>query len=276
VKLGLLAGGGPFPARVADAAVSSGHEIFVVCLKGFCEPADYVRFPHTVERLGAGGAIIQRLKDEGVSHIVLAGKVKRPSMLSLLPDVWMAKAMTRVGVAILSGDDALFKAVVRVLGEEGFEVVSPQSLIEDSTVAEAGLLVGAEPDAMARTDIARGIEALRCLAPVDVGQAVVVQQGMVLGIEAVEGTDALIARAGDLRRDGPGGVLVKLSKTGQEMRIDAPVVGPMTVAGAKSAGLRGIAIEAGRTILVERAATLEAAETAGLFVLAVDPERFIA
>lgn len=276
MKLGLLAGGGPFPARVADAAVSSGHEIFVVCLKGFCEPADYVRFPHTVERLGAGGAIIQRLKDEGVSHIVLAGKVKRPSMLSLLPDVWMAKAMTRVGVAILSGDDALFKAVVRVLGEEGFEVVSPQSLIEDSTVAEAGLLVGAEPDAMARTDIARGIEALRCLAPVDVGQAVVVQQGMVLGIEAVEGTDALIARAGDLRRDGPGGVLVKLSKTGQEMRIDAPVVGPMTVAGAKSAGLRGIAIEAGRTILVERAATLEAAETAGLFVLAVDPERFTA
>jgi DUF1009 family protein len=276
VKLGLLAGGGPFPVRVADAAVGSGHEIFVVCLKGFCEPADYVRFPHTVERLGAGGAIIQRLKDEGVSHIVLAGKVKRPSMLSLLPDVWMAKAMTRVGVAILSGDDALFKAVVRVLGEEGFEVVSPQSLIEDSTAAEAGLLVGAEPDAMARTDIARGIEALRCLAPVDVGQAVVVQQGMVLGIEAVEGTDALIARAGDLRRDGPGGVLVKLSKTGQEMRIDAPVVGPMTVAGAKSAGLRGIAIEAGRTILVERAATLEAAETAGLFVLAVDPERFTA
>lgn len=276
MKLGLLAGGGPFPARVADAAVRSGHEIFVVCLKGFCDPADYQRFPHAVERLGAGGAIIQRLKDEGASHIVLAGKVKRPSMLSLLPDVWMAKTMARVGVALLSGDDALFKAVVQVLGEEGFEVVSPQSLIADSTAAEAGLLAGAEPDAMARGDIARGIQALRCLAPVDVGQAVVVQQGMVLGIEAVEGTDALIARAGDLRRDGPGGVLVKLSKTGQEMRIDAPVVGPMTVAGAKSAGLRGIAIEAGRTILAERAATLEAAEAAGLFVLAVDPERFTA
>jgi DUF1009 family protein len=276
VKLGLLAGGGPFPARVADAAAKAGHEIFVVCLKGFCDPVEYGRFPHTVERLGAGGAIVQRLRDEGVTHIVLAGKVKRPSMLSLLPDVWMAKAMARVGVALLSGDDALFKAVVHVLGEEGFEVVSPQSLIEDSTVAEAGLLVGEEPDTMARADIARGIETLRCLAPVDVGQAVVVQQGMVLGIEAVEGTDALIARAGDLRRDGPGGVLVKLSKTGQEMRIDAPVVGPTTVAGAMAAGLRGIAIEAGRTILAERAATLKAAEAAGLFVLAVDPERFSA
>lgn len=274
MKLGLLAGGGPFPARVADAAVTSGHEIFVVCLKGFGDPEDFARFPHVVERIGAGGAIIQRLKDEGVTHIVLAGKVKRPSMLSLLPDVWMAKAMARVGVAILSGDDALFRAVVQVLGEEGFEIVSPQSLIEDSTAAEAGLLAGDEPDATARADIIRGIQTLRCLAPMDVGQAVVVQQGMVLGIEAVEGTDALIARAGDLRREGPGGVLVKLSKTGQEMRIDAPVIGPLTVAGAKEAGLRGIAIEAGRTILAERAATLEAAEAAGLFVLAVDPERF--
>lgn len=274
MKLGLLAGGGPFPARVADAATKAGHEIFVVCLKGFCDPAEYARFPHIVERLGAGGAIIRRLRDEGVTHIVLAGKVKRPSMLSLLPDVWMAKAMARVGVAILSGDDALFRAVVQVLGEEGFEVVSPQSFIEDSTVAQAGLLVGFEPDMMARSDIARGIETLRCLAPVDVGQAVVVQQGMVLGIEAVEGTDALIARAGDLRRDGPGGVLVKLSKTDQEMRIDAPVVGPTTVAEAMAAGLRGIAIEAGRTILAERAATLKAAEAGGLFVLAVDPERF--
>lgn len=276
MKLGLLAGGGPFPARVADAAARSGHEVFVVCLKGFCEPEDYARFPHAVERIGAGGAIIQRMKDEGVTHVVLAGKVKRPSMLSLLPDVWMAKAMARVGVAILSGDDALFRAVVQVLGEEGFEVVSPQSLIADSTAAEAGLLAGTEPDATARADIARGIQTLRCLAPMDVGQAVVVQQGMVLGIEAVEGTDALIARAGDLRRDGPGGVLVKLSKTGQEMRIDAPVIGPMTVAGAKAAGLRGIAIEAGRTILAERAALLEAAEAAGIFVLAVDPERFTA
>lgn len=276
MKLGLLAGGGPFPARVADAATRAGHQVFVVCLKGFCDPGDYARFPHAVERLGAGGAIIQRLKDEGVTHVVLAGKVKRPSMLSLLPDVWMAKAMARVGVAILSGDDALFRAVVQVLGEEGFEVVAPQSLIEGSTAAAAGLLAGAEPDAIARADIARGIETLRCLAPMDVGQAVVVQQGMVLGIEAVEGTDALIARAGELRRDGPGGVLVKLAKTGQEMRIDAPVVGPMTVAGAQAAGLRGIAIEAGRTILAERAALLEAAEAAGLFVLAVDPERFTA
>lgn len=276
MKLGLLAGGGPFPVRVADSAIRSGHEVFVVCLRGFCDPEDFARFPHDVVRIGAGGAIIQRLKDEGVTHVVLAGKVKRPSMMSLLPDVWMAKAMARVGVAILSGDDALFRAVVQVLGEEGFEVVSPQSLIEDSTAAEAGLLAGGEPDSMARADILRGIETLRCLAPMDVGQAVVVQQGMVLGIEAVEGTDALIVRAGELRREGPGGVLVKLAKTDQEMRVDAPVIGPMTVAGAKSAGLRGIAIEAGRTILAERAATLEAAGAAGLFVLAVDPDRFTA
>nr|WP_314074073.1 UDP-2,3-diacylglucosamine diphosphatase LpxI [uncultured Roseococcus sp.] len=276
MKLGLLAGAGPFPVRVAEAARRAGHEIFVVCLRGFGEPADFEPFPHVEERLGAGGSIIQHMKREGVTHVVLAGRVKRPSMLALLPDVWTAKAMARVGVAIFSGDDALFRAVAQVLGEEGFEIISPQSLIEDSTAAEAGLLVGSEPDAAARADILRGIQTLRCLAPLDVGQAVVVQQGLVLGIEAVEGTDALIARAGDLRREGPGGVLVKLAKTNQEMRIDAPVVGPVTVAGAKAAGLRGIAIEAGRTILAERTATLQAAEAAGIFVLAVDPERFTA
>ncbi|MDB5415336.1 MAG: hypothetical protein JWR10_3671 [Rubritepida sp.] len=275
MKLGLIAGGGPFPGRIADAATKAGHDVFIVCVRDFCDPADYVRFPHMVERMGAGGAIVQRLKAEGVTHIVLSGKGKRPSMLSLVPDAWMARAIARVGVAIFKGDDALFRAFVKIFGEEGFEVISPQSLLSDST-AEAGLLVGQEPDPIARADIARGIQTLRCLAEMDIGQAVVVQQGLVLGIEAVEGTDSLLARAGELRRDGPGGVLIKLAKIGQEMRVDAPVVGAMTVSAALAAGLRGIAIEAGRTIIADRAAMLDAAAANGLFILAVDPERFAA
>ncbi|WP_424813759.1 LpxI family protein [Roseococcus sp. YIM B11640] len=273
MKLGLVAGGGPFPGRVAEAAARAGHKIFVVCLKGFCDPAGFAAYPHAVERIGAGGAIIHLLRSESVTHVALAGKVKRPSMLSLVPDAWMAKAMARVGVAIFSGDDALFRAVVQVLGDEGFEVVSPQSLLQES-FSEPGLLSGPEPDTTARSDIARGIQVLQSLAAMDIGQAVVVQQGMVLGIEAVEGTDALLARAGELRRDGPGGVLVKLAKTGQEMRVDAPVVGPITVTEAAQAGLRGIAVEAGRTILTERQAMLDAAHQAGLFLIAVDPAKF--
>jgi len=153
-----------------------------------------------------------------------------------------------------------------VLAEEGFEVIPPQSLIADA-MAPAGLLAGPAPDAMARGDIGRGVAVLRAMAAQDVGQAVVVQQGLVLGVEAVEGTDALIARCGALRRQGPGGVLVKLAKLGQEMRVDAPVIGPMTMAAAAGAGLRGIAVQAGLTILAERAESLRAAEAAGIFLL---------
>jgi UDP-2,3-diacylglucosamine hydrolase len=225
------------------------------------------------ERIGAGGAIIARLRAEGVTHLVLCGKARRLSPLNLWPDGWTARALARLGKAVFAGDDTLLRSIIGILGEEGFEVVAPQSLLPDSMVA-AGLLAGAAPDAMARADILRGIGVLRALADHDVGQSVVVQQGLILGIEAVENTDALLARAATLRRDGPGGVLVKLAKPRQELRVDAPVIGAITVQGAKAAGLRGIAIEAGRTILADGDALLKAARAAGIFVLAIEPESF--
>lgn len=267
--LGLIASGGPFPLQVAEAARAAGRKVFVVCLRDFCDPVAFAGFPHMVERVGACGAILNRLRAEGVSQLALAGKAKRPSLLGLWPDAWTARMIARIGPAALGGDDTFLRALIRLLAEEGFEVIPPQSLIADA-MASPGLLAGASPDEMARADIQRGIAVLRALAAQDVGQAVVVQQGLVLGIEAVEGTDALIERCGLLRRDGPGGVLVKLAKSGQEMRVDAPVVGPITIAAATQAGLRGIAIQAGQTILAERAESLRAAEAAGIFLLGLD------
>lgn len=273
MKLGLVAGGGPFPARVARAARDRGHEVFVVLLRDFHDDPTLHGFPHMEERVGAGGAIIQRLRAEGITHLVLCGRAKRLSPLTLWPDAWMAKVIARLGKAVFAGDDTLLRNFIGILGEEGFEVVAPQSLLPSST-AEAGLLVGEAPDEMARTDILRGIGVLRALADQDVGQSIVVQQGLVLGIEAVEGTDALLARAGSLRRDGPGGVLVKLAKPQQELRVDAPVVGSITVRHAAEAGLRGIAIEAGRTILADSDGLVAEARKQGLFVLAIEPETF--
>lgn len=268
--LGVIAAGGPFPLQVAEAARAAGQRVFVVCLRDFCDAAAYADFPHMVERVGAGGAILARLRAEGVRQIAIAGKAKRPSLLSLWPDPWTARLLARIGPAAVGGDDAFLRALIRVVAEEGFEVIPPQSLIEGA-MAPAGLLAGQPPDDMARGDIARGVAVLRALAAQDVGQAVVVQQGLVLGVEAVEGTDALIDRCGQLRRDGPGGVLVKLAKSGQEMRVDAPVIGPITIAAAERAGLRGVAVQAGRTILTERAESLRAAEAAGIFLLGLSP-----
>jgi len=274
VKLGLVAAGGPFPAKVAEAALAAGHQVFVICLRDFCDDPALRQYPHLEERIGAGGAIVQRLKVEGVTHLALCGRARRPSLTSLWPDAWMARTVARMGKALFGGDDAVLRAGIAILVEEGFEIIAPQSLLGASS-ATAGLLAGPAPDELAREDIRRGIAVLRAMAEADVGQAVVVQQGLILGVEAIEGTDALLARAGELRREGPGGILVKLAKTGQEMRVDAPVVGPVTVQMAEAAGLRGIAIEAESTILAERAAMLKAAEAVGIFVLAIQPEEFL-
>jgi DUF1009 family protein len=135
-----------------------------------------------------------------------------------------------------------------------------------------GLLAGPAPDALALADIARGVAIARALGGVDVGQGCVVQQGIALAVEAAEGTDAMLARCAALARDGPGGVLVKLVKPGQDRRADLPTVGVETVRGAARAGLRGIAYEAGGTLLVDRAASCEAAGAAGLFLLGLDPD----
>lgn len=273
MKLGLIAGGGTYPRRVADAWAKKGGEVFVVCIRDFADPSLFDGYPVMVERIGAAGNIISRLRAEGATTLALSGKARRPSLLSILPDAWTAKAIARVGRSAFSGDDTLFRAVVNLLREEGFEVISPMSIL-GGVLVDPGLLAGPEPDATARQDIARGIAVLSALSPQDVGQAVVVQQGLVLGVEAIEGTDGLLARAAEQRREGPGGVLVKMPKIGQEMRVDAPVIGTVTIQAAVAAGLRGIAIEAGGTVIADRADTLAAANAAGLFVLAVEPDRF--
>jgi DUF1009 family protein len=248
VKLGVLAGGGPYPRRIADAwTAQQGREAFIVCLRDFAEPATFQGYPLMVERVGAGGAIVERLRAEGVTHVVLSGQARRPSLLALWPDAWTAKLLARMGKAAFLGDDTLLRAIAAVLREEGFEVVSPHSIL--GAVLEA-------------------------LAAQDVGQAVVVQQGLILGIEAIEGTDALLERAGAQRREGPGGVLVKLPKRGQDMRLDPPVIGPATIANAAAAGLRGVAIEAGGTAIADRAEALERTAAHGLFLLAVESASF--
>jgi DUF1009 family protein len=271
--LGIVAAGGPFPLRIAETALALGRPVFVVCVRDFCDPAPYAHLPHAVERLGAAGAMVEHLRRAGVVDLILAGQARRPSLFSLVPDSWTAKAVARMGPAVFRGDDTLLRAGARLLEEEGFRLLAPHEVL-DQALADPGLLAGAAPDALARADIARGAAVLRALAGEDVGQAVVVQQGLVLGIEAVEGSAALLARCAGLRYEGPGGVLVKLVKPQQDRRLDPPVIGPLTVRQAAEAGLRGIAIEARGTIVTEREATLAACREAGMFLISIEPEEF--
>jgi len=271
--LGILAGGGPLPGRVAAAAQAAGRGVFLVGLEGFADAAVLAPYPHGWARLGAAGRILALLRAQGCADVVLVGPVRRPSLLDLRPDAEGARLLARIGRAAFGGDDGFLAAIVRVLAEEGFRVLGAHEVLTEA-VAPPGLLGCHAPDAAARADIARGVMVVRALGTVDVGQGCVVQQGIVLAVEAIEGTDAMLARAASLRRPGPGGVLVKLVKPGQERRADLPTIGPATLRAAVEAGLRGVAVEAGGTLLTDRAGLAAAADAAGLFLLGIAPDEY--
>ena len=271
--LGVIAGGGSLPLRVVQAASALGRPVHIVVLEGHGDPVTYAGQSHVTLRWGLAAQMLTWLKQHGVKEVVLAGNVTRPSLLSLRPDAASMKLLGRIGRAAFNGDDSILRAVMKVLGEEGFEVVGAQALLA-GLLPQAALLAGPMPDDVARADIARGLAVCHAIGAVDVGQAVVVQQGLVLGVEAIEGTDALIRRAGALRREGPAPILVKAPKPAQSELADLPTIGPITVASAHAAGLRGLAFQAGGTILLERETTIAAAEAAGIFLLAFNPAEY--
>jgi UDP-2,3-diacylglucosamine hydrolase len=269
--LGILAGGGPLPGQIAAAARAAGRPVFLVGLEGFADPAVLSPWPHELIRIGAAGRILAALRAHGCRDLVLIGPVRRPSLFDLRPDVEGTRILARIGRAAFAGDDGLLAAVVKVLGEEGFHVLSATQVLNEA-IAPAGLLTRVAPDALALADVRRGIAVARALGAVDVGQGCVVQQGIVLAVEAAEGTDRMLARCAKLAREGPGGVLVKLVKPHQDRRADLPTIGPATIVSAQGAHLRGVAFEAGGTILADRGATVAAADAAGLFLLGLGPD----
>jgi UDP-2,3-diacylglucosamine hydrolase len=266
-KLGIVAGGGELPRLLVEACRDRGREVFVLALEGAAEPSTVADVPHAWCRLGAAATALSLLRANQVTDLVLAGRVARPSFTALRPDWRAAKFLARVGLAAL-GDNGLLSAVVKELEREGFRVTGADELLEAAVMPE-GPLGTLGPDEEAEADIARGLSLARALGALDIGQAVVVQEGLVLGVEAIEGTDALLRRCGALKREGPGGVLVKVEKPGQERRADRPTIGPKTVLLAAEAGLRGIAVEAGATLVLDREELRRTADAAGLFVVGV-------
>ena len=267
--LGILAGGGTLPRRVAEAAAAQGRPVFIVAFTGQFDPATVAGFPHISLRIGEAGRILAEMRKAGVLDLVMAGGVRRPTISELGLDWRGIQLFARIGAGAL-GDDGLLAAIGRELEREGFRLVGASEILASGAIA-AGVLGRHQPDDQARADIAHGLHVARALGVVDVGQSVVVQQGLVLGVEAIEGTDAMLKRVGPLRRDGLGGVLVKVAKPQQDRRIDLPTIGPATVTLAAEAGLRGIAVEAEATIILDQAVSIKVADEAGLFLIAVDP-----
>ena len=262
--LGIIAGNGGLPRRIVERCRAQGRDVFVLALEGEADPATVEAVPHAWCRIGGAATGLDLLRAHKVEELVLAGGVKRPSLSALRPDWRAAKFFARVGYRAL-GDNGLLSAIVAELEREGFQITGADQLLDEAALPP-GPLGAVVPDADALADIALGLRLARAIGALDIGQAVVVQQGLVLGVEAIDGTDALLRRVGPLSRPGPRPVLVKAEKPGQERRADRPTIGPQTVILGAESGLCGIAAEAGATLVLDRGELISRADAAGLFV----------
>ena len=267
-ELGVLAGGGALPGELVAAARRGGRETFVVAVEGITDAGATADTEHVWVAPGAFGRMIDALKKSGVEDVVLAGRAVRPDWSKLALDGRAIRMLPRL-LAANGGDNALLSLAIRELESEGFRVVGVDSVASELTIGP-GPAGRVRAGRAARADIARGAAVLAALGAHDVGQAAVVHDGAVLGIEAAEGTDALIERCARLRHADKGGVLVKCAKSHQDRRVDLPAIGPDTVSALARARMAGAALEAGAALILERSRTVAAADRARIFLCGID------
>lgn len=267
-KIGILAGGGELPARLVYACEGQGMEVFIVGFENHTDERLFEGRDHMCTRVGAGGKIIATLKSHGIRDIIMIGSIRRPGLAELRPDLRTAQFFAKIGLRAL-GDDGLLKALKIELQKEGFEIHAVQDFIDD-LIGQEGAVGRRKPDKSDMADIERGLEVLHFIGPADVGQSVIVQRGIVLGIEATEGTDELLRRCASYRRKGSGGILIKAAKPGQDTDLDLPTIGPETVRQCAQFGFDGIAFEAGRTLLIDPQEVAALADKHKIFVVGID------
>lgn len=271
--LAIVAGAGPLPFEAA-LALRARRPVIVFAIDGEADEP-----PRDIEthRLGYGqiGRMFKIMGQKGCSDLLFLGAIRRrPDYARIFGDFETLKLVPRIVAAAVGGDDSVVRNVLTLFEEQGFRIVSVADAVPE-LLAPAGQLGRHAPRPDHLADIALGEKFLDASAPFDIGQAAVVANGRIIAVEGAEGTDAMLARCVELREvkrfraKRGAGVLVKRAKGGQDMRADVPVVGAATLQGVLDAGFGGIAIEAGRTIVAERAAMIEKADRAGAFVIAV-------
>lgn len=276
-RLGIIAGHGRLPLHVANAARRAGEDPYIYQLNGESDQ-DWSGFEHGTFQLGDMPGIAAGFRKAGVSRVVMSGGVqKRPHWHNVRP-TWRTLTVVPEVLRALTGygDDRLLRLVIGLLEREGVEVVGAHSVAPD-ILAQIGQAGRHAPDKRDQVDIRAGMQAAHALGHLDIGQGAVSVGGRVVALEGLEGTDAMLERVAGLRAEGRlsprrSGVLVKLCKPGQDMRADLPSVGPKTVATAMQAGLKGVAVEAGRSLVLDREQMIDDADAAGIFLVGVEPE----
>jgi UDP-2,3-diacylglucosamine hydrolase len=272
--LAIVCGAGNMPFRVADAVIGRGRRVVLLALTGWADPAQVIRYRHYWARFGQLGYLSRVARQEGCRDIVFIGAVTRPAITQLRFDLRTLMVLPRIIKAFAGGDDHLLTRVSRIVENEGFRLLGPHEVAPEILVP-AGQLGRHAPRERDRADIDVGRALLAATGPFDIGQAVVVAGNRVIAIEAAEGTDRMLARIAQLRRDGvlklpdQSGVLIKAPKPSQDRRFDLPSVGVRTVEVAAAASLAGIAVEACGAVTADLNEMVRQADAAGLFVVGV-------
>jgi len=272
--LAILAAGGNVPYQVASAAEAAGRKVLVIGIEG--EADGRLRdFRYEPLKWGQLGRVESMISAHGARDVVLIGSIsKRPDFSTIGIDLRTLRLLPRILKSMVGGDDQVLGNIIGYLEERGFRVIGAHEVVPE-LVAEAGQLTGPSVAKALRDDARVAMDAARGIGERDIGQAAVAVNGLVVAVEAAEGTDAMLERVGELHArgrvkwSGRAGVLAKCSKPQQDLRVDMPTIGPQTVAAVVKAGLAGIVVEAGRVMIAERAETLHAAEETGTIILAV-------
>lgn len=267
-KLGLIAGGGALPGKIAGFCHRRAMPFCVVRLSGLAH-ADLSQYAGGDFPIGQAGKILRFLQENGCDAVAMCGLVARPDFSNLSLDRRGIALLPRLIAAASRGDGAILSVLVDVFETEGFVVLGVEEILRSLSVC-AGAMTSCRPQRDHWRDISKAAEIINALGPFDVGQGAVVINGHVVAIEAAEGTDAMLARCATLRSNhaglGNGGVLVKRPKPGQERRVDLPTIGVETIKNVAKAGLSGIALEAGAALIVDEKLTTAAAEREGIFL----------
>lgn len=271
MKLGLLAGNGRFPFLVLEAARSLGHDITIVAVKeeadADLEAAAAAPSPVPIHRVSLGhlGTCLTILQDAGVTHAVMAGQVKHTKIFGVMPDLTFMGLLARL---TSRNTDALIGAVADIMRERGIELIDSTALLQP-LLAHAGVMTSRAPSAAEAASLAFGYRMADAIAALDIGQTIAVKHSAVVAVEAMEGTDAVIARAADLA--GPGVAIVKVAKPRQDMRFDVPVVGIPTIQHMARAGATVLSLDAGKALMFDKARMIQAADDAGITIVGRAP-----
>ncbi|MEA2976903.1 MAG: UDP-2,3-diacylglucosamine hydrolase [Alphaproteobacteria bacterium] len=270
--LAIVCGGGSFPFAVADAVGKRGRRVVLFPLRGWAEPDRVAGYPHRWITLAKFGGFFGMMRAEGCRDVVFIGSLVRPSVWQLRFDLGTLRALPQILVAYRGGDNHLLSGIAGIFEQQGFRLVGAHEVAPEILVP-AGVLSRRLPTEQEQADIKRGLVLLDAIGKFDIGQAAVIANNHVLAVEAIEGTDFMLARIAELRgqkiRAASGGVLIKAPKPGQDRRFDLPSIGPQTIEGVARASLAGIAVLASGAIIAEPQRVAAAANKHNVFVVGV-------